>query len=132
MNRYLTSTAAFLAAALGLGTVAVAQAPAPPPAQAPAPQVDQGQAAEVTESDLATFADIYVELQATASRFEAQMSSVESEQEAQELQSRMQQESVETISAHGWTPDRYNTVAQTVNSDPNLIEQALKLIEERS
>jgi hypothetical protein len=125
---------AVASAAIGLGSAAWAQQPgqppAPPPAQAPAPSVDQGM--EVSDQELETFAEIYVDLQETATKFEEEMASVESEQDAQDVQSRMQQESIEKIAEHGWTPDQYNRVAQAVNSDPELIEKTLSLIEEKS
>lgn len=134
MKLSLTSLA--VAVTFGLGSAAWAQQPepgqppAPPPAQAPAPSVQQG--TEVSEDELDTFAEIYVELQETATKFEEEMASVETEEEAQDVQSRMQQESIDKIAEHGWTPDQYNRVAQAVNSDPELIERTLSLIEEKS
>lgn len=133
MKLSLTSLAV-ASVAFGLGSAAWAQQPgqppAPPPAQAPAPSVQQG--TEVSEDELDTFAEIYVELQETATKFEEEMASVETEEEAQDVQSRMQQESIDKIAEHGWTPDQYNRVAQAVNSDPALIERTLSLIEEKS
>lgn len=112
-----------------------AQPPAQPPQQAqpPAPgQPGQGQAAEqITDEELETFADIYIELEETLGRYEQELASAESDQEAQEVQTRMQEESFETISDHGWTPSDYNRVVQAVNSDPNLLQKAVALIEDR-
>ncbi|MBN1238268.1 MAG: DUF4168 domain-containing protein [Gammaproteobacteria bacterium] len=134
MKHSLTSLAV-ASAVLGFGSAAWAQGPAqppaPPPAEAPAPSLEP-QATDVSEEDLDTFAEIYVELQETATKFESEMSEVEDEQEAQEVQSRMQQESIDKIAEHGWTPEKYNRVAQTVNADPALIEKTLALIEEKS
>src|SRR5690606_10273478 len=52
-----------------------AQEPAPPaspPAQPPSPDAGQSQA-EVSDQDLETFADIYIELEETLSRYEEEL-----------------------------------------------------------
>ena len=131
MKCVMTSLVA--AAALAMAPAALAQQPAPPPDQ-PVPQEDPQQQvpADVSEDDLETFADIYVDLEETVTKFESEMSSVETEQEAQDVQVRMQQESFEKIAERGWTPEKFNMVVQAVNSDPTLLERALQLIDERS
>jgi hypothetical protein len=133
MQRTLISLAA-AAAVFGLGAAMAQQPapPAPPPAQPPAPQVDPSQGQEVSETELETFVEIYVDLQETAEKFQTEMSAAETEQEAQEVQVQMQQESIEKISERGWTPEKYTSVADAVNSDPTLLERALALIEQRS
>ena len=130
------SSLSLLGAALGLAGNALAQQPpAPPPPSPPPPQVApppaQG-AAEVSEDEIDTFTTIYVELQETANEYESQMASAESTEDAQALQEQMRNESVEAIESHGWTIDQYNNVAQTVQSDQALLEQALELIAEKS
>lgn len=111
------------------------------PAQAPEQNEDEPQIAardtpqqdaSLSEDELETFADIYVELEQTLSKYEAEISTVETEEEARDVQVRLQQESYEKIEQHGWTPEKYNRVIQTVNADPMLLERALALIEERS
>jgi hypothetical protein len=130
MKRSSLTTLALASAAIGLGSFAWAQEPAPPSPELPAPSVDQN--APVSDSDLDTFAEIYVDLQETATKFEAEMSAAETEEEAQEVQGKMQQEGMAKIGERGWTPEKFNEIAQVVNNDPVLAEKALALIEEKS
>jgi hypothetical protein len=124
VTRVLVLIGAFAAA-----PTSFAQQPAdpasPPAAQGPVETV------EVTDEDIEIFATIYVELQRTAERFEQEISEVESEEEAQAVQARMQQASIDALARHGWTPDRFNQVAEALNRDPALVEKALRLIEEK-
>lgn len=120
MERVLRLLAATIV--LTFGTAAWAQQPAPGAADAPI---------AVSDADLETFADIYVDLQDTVSRYEAELLRAESEDQARDLQSRMQQESVAKVAEHGWTPDRYVSVAQAINADPALAEKTRTLISRR-
>jgi predicted secreted Zn-dependent protease len=68
----------------------------------------------------------------TADRYEQEIAEVESEEQAQEVQTRLQQESIQTLEKHGWTPEQFNRVAEALNRNPALIERTLRLIEEKS
>ena len=121
------------------------QPPAPEPGQPPAPQAGQPPAPSaqvpapqdeaalhVSEEELETFAEIYVDLQDTRAQYEEEVVAAETEQEAQEAQTRMQEEAMEKMNDHGWTPEEFNRVAQAVNADPELLSRALALVEEKS
>ena len=97
-------------------------------AQAPEPNLP---VTEVSDADLEKFADIYVALQETVSKYEAEMLAVESEDEARDIQVRAQKESVDTVAQHGWTPDEYVAVAQAINTDPQLADKTRRLIDSR-
>jgi hypothetical protein len=127
MERRIVTVAATAALAFAAGALAQQQTPehAAPPSQT------QQIAVPVSDSDLEKFADIYVELEKTAAKFEPQLDAAKSESEAQEVNSRMQKESTETVSQHGWTPERYLLVADAINSDRNLAEKTLQLISQR-
>ena len=128
------TAAAMLAFAPQLNAQEPAQEPAPPaspPAQPPSPDAGQSQA-EVSDQDLETFADIYIELEETLSRYEEELAAASTAQEAQETQARLQQDAFDRIAEHGWTPDQYNRVAQAINASPALRERAIALIDERS
>jgi len=117
----------------GFAHAALAQQPAPPAApppqaQQPQPQVER----DVTDEDLDTFASIYVELQTLNERFQSELAGVESEAQAQEVQTRLQEESISTIEEHGWSVAQYNAVAQSINADRDLLERTMELIEEES
>ena len=119
------------AAMLLYGPLAAAQQPTPPPAEPPAPEADVGAQEPITDEELETFADIYIALEETLSRFEEELAAAENEQEAQEAQTRMQEQSFDTLAEHGWTPTQYNRVVQAVNNDPTLLQKAVALIEDR-
>ena len=87
---------------------------------------------ELSDEEIETFAAIYVELRHTADKYEREIAAVESEQEAQEVQTRMQQESIDALERHGWTVEKFDRVAKAVNRSPELVERALRLIEKRS
>jgi hypothetical protein len=131
MKRCFVHLSAFALAAT-LTHAASAQAPAPPPAPQPQQPALPEQPLDVSISDLDTFADIYVELQEVATEYDSRMAAAESQEEAQELQMEMVEESIQTIESHGWTPERYTSVAEAINTDPNLHQEAIALIEEKS
>jgi uncharacterized protein DUF4168 len=122
------STIAVLAAtSLMLASGSMAQQPAP----RGAPQADQGQKVELSDADLEKFADIYVDLQDTAGKFEQEFAGAQTEDQARDVQARMQQESLTKLARHGWTAERYVLVGETIESDATLTEKALALIDDR-
>lgn len=119
---------AFLAViALVLGSNGLAQEPG----ERGAPPVGQGQNVQLSDADLEKFVDIYVDLSETATKFEAELAEAKSEDDALKVESRMQQESVAKVARHGWTPERYVTVGDAINANPELAEKTLALIEDR-
>jgi hypothetical protein len=96
-----------------------------------APPVGQGQNVQLSDADLEKFAEIYVDLSETAAKFEAELAQAKSEDDALKVQSRMQQESVAKVEQHGWTPERYVSVGDAINANPELAEKTLALIEDR-
>jgi hypothetical protein len=102
-----------------------------------APEESSGRApstetAAVSDAELDTFATIYVDLLATAAKFEAEMSSAQTEEQAQAVKARVQTESVAKVAQHGWTPEKFNAVSEAINRTPGLADKAVKLIEEKS
>jgi hypothetical protein len=123
MERRLIALVAIISAAtLGLSASVFAQEPAGPPVSREAP-------AQVSDAEIQTFADIYVDLQETANKYEAAMSGAKNEQEARNVQTRMQEESLATVARRGWTAERYLTVAEAINANPALLQKARRLIE---
>jgi hypothetical protein len=128
------------AATATLASATLAQQPAPPPPEPPqsapqqpaVPSPDQQQdAPEVSESQLETFTTIYVDMQVLNEDFREELEAVESEEEAVEIQARLQEASVELISEHGWSLDEYNQIARAINTQPETLERALELINEK-
>ena len=115
------------AAALAFGPLALAQREA----DRAEPPLAQPLDLQLTDADLEKFADIYVDIQDTADAYEAQLTRVKDEAEAQELKSRMEKESIDKVTKRGWTPQFYVTVARTINADPELADKTLTLIAKR-
>ena len=116
----LFAVIAVLAAALG------ASASAQEPVAAP-----QAERVQVSQAELERFAAVFLALQRKASEYEAQMLRVKTEEEARDVQARMQQESVAAVAEHGWTPEEYVAVAQAIDADPALAAQTRRLIDSR-
>lgn len=125
-----TSTMAAISVALA-ATFAVAATQVSFAQQAPEPRTPPAATITVSDADLETFASIYVDLIDTASKFEAEMESATTEEQALEIQGRAQTESIAKVEQRGWTPERFNSVSEAINSDPRLTEKAVKLIEQR-
>ena len=101
------------------------------PADREAPPTQTRGAQALSDSDLEKFADIYVELEHTADKFQSQLSAAKTDAEAQDVQSRMQVESTAVVSKRGWTPERFVAVGDAINADHGLAEKTLKLIADR-
>jgi hypothetical protein len=120
--------ALLLAAALPTAHVSMAQQPAE---RSPEP-IAPSQAQPISDDELDTFATIYVDLLQTVEKYKGEMQSAQTEEEATQIQGRMQEESVEKVAQHGWTPEKFNSIADAVNNDPALSEKAVKLIQQKS
>ena len=85
-------------------------------------------ASTVSDAELETFADIYADLLETAAKFEAEMKSAQTQEQALALRERAQTESVAKVAQRGWTPERFNSVSEAIPSDPELAEKAVSMI----
>lgn len=122
-----SSIALIAAASFVLASGALAQQPAP----RAAPPAGQTQEVQPSDADLEKFADIYVDLAVTEAKFEGELAGARTEDEAREVQARMEEENVAKLTRHGWTPERYVRMVQTINADPQLAEKALAIIERK-
>jgi hypothetical protein len=122
-----SNIALIAAAALVLAGSANAQQPTP----RGAPPSSQSQEIEVTDADLRKFADIYVDLLDTETKYEAELGSAETDEQARDVQARMQLEGIEKLTRHGWTAERYVRVGEVIQADPTLTAKTLALIEDR-
>ena len=121
MERSVTALVAVVSAmTLGLSASGFAQEPAEQP-----PSLQS--TAQVSDAEIQTFAGIYVDLQETARKYEAQMAGVKNEQEARDVQTRLQ--SVAAVARRGWTPERFLAVGQAINNDLTLAQKTRRLIE---
>lgn len=123
-----SSIALMAAAALALASGAAAQQPAP----GGAPQAGQAQELQLSDADVVKFADIYVDLADTQAKFEEELGNAQTEEQAREVQARIQLESVEKLTRHGWTAERYVLTGEAIRANPALTERAIALIEGRN
>jgi hypothetical protein len=123
MDRPLVAVA-LAAAVFGASTAAQSQErPAAPPS------LERGPVPDVSEADLRKFAIITVQLEEAANRFEQEMLRAKTEEEAREIQARMQKQTVATVVQYGWTPEQYVLVTQAISADPGLADRARALID---
>ena len=113
----------------GVSFVFASSSMAQQPAPRGAPPAAQAQEVELSNADLEKFADIYVDLLDTEAKFEEELAGVQTEDQAREVQTRMQQESMAKLARHGWTAERYVLVGETIKSDAELTEKTIALIE---
>ena len=110
--------------ALSAGPVSFAQSQNAPSPRAPS-------TVTVSDADLETFASIYVDLLDTASKLQADMESATTDEQALEIRARAQSESIAKVERRGWTPEKFNSVSETINGDPALTDKVVRLIEQR-
>jgi len=89
-----------------------------------------GEDATVTDEDIETFAKIYVGIEREAQRYEQAISHAESAEEAQEIQARLQADTLAVLEKHGWSQQKYARITRALNADPKLAAEALRRIEE--
>jgi len=85
---------------------------------------------EVSGAELERFANAYVAVLEIGEAMEAELASVQSQEEAQAIQEEARREMVEALEARGLTVARYQVIARLVNTDPELQAEFLALLEE--
>jgi hypothetical protein len=123
-----STIALWLASSLAASASFAQQQPSP---RTPA-QPEAQQPIAVSDAELDTFATIYVDLLQTVAKFKQEIQSAQSDQEAQGVRGRMQEESVAKLAKRGWTPEKFQSITEAVNRDPALGEKVAKLIEQKS
>jgi hypothetical protein len=88
-------------------------------------------ASTVSDSELETFASIYVDLMDTAAKFDAEIKAAQTEEQALAVRSKVQTESIAKVEKRGWTPEKFNSVSEAIDNDPALTQKAAALIEQR-
>lgn len=125
MNRLIISIIAGLGLLTGSALLHAQQQPEAPPS----PGTEQ---TEISYAEVRKFAEIYVDVEETRSKLSQQMADAPNAQQAQDIQTRMQDEVVSTIEDHGWSWAHYNQVANVISNDAELRRRAINLIEEIS
>ena len=125
MKTSIVTTWLTLAAALAATQVSFAQRSP----DAPGERTEAAEAITVSDAEIETFAAIYVDLIETAAKFQAEIESAQTEQQALAIRDRAQAEGVAKVTQRGWTPEKFGLVGDTINNDPALAERAVRLIE---
>lgn len=101
------------------------QAPAqqPPGANLPGAALQQ----HVNEQTLEKFADAFTEVMAIQETYTDKLHAAETNEEAQALQQRAQQEMVEAVQDNGLSVAEYNEVVAMMEQDPQLRERILRM-----
>lgn len=113
-----------------LGTATAS--PEAPPTQPPAAPQQQAPQTDVSDDEMNTFAKIYVDIQEVRQGFGEQMANAEGREEAQAIQAELQEKTINVIEDHGWSLDKYNTVAAAITADPETKQEAIEMIREIS
>ena len=60
------------------------------------------------------------------------MKSAQTEEQALAIRERIETESVAKVAQRGWTPQKFNSVGDAINRNPDLADKAAKLIDEKN
>jgi hypothetical protein len=119
------------ALALALGTASAQTGAARSFESSPHAAIEAGQE-QPSDADLKTFAEIYTELQEADTRFEHDIATARSPQEARAVADARHRASTAALTSHGWTRSKFDRVASAIDHNPALIERAIALFEEDS
>lgn len=87
---------------------------------APADSAAQQQTATPDREELVTFTEAFVEIAEVRDEMTPAIAQAESQQEAAELQSTANERMIEILDEHELDPQRYNTITQLINNDPEV------------
>src|SRR5262245_50608007 len=121
-------TSSAIAAALMVSTVVLAN-PVSSADTSPKPSASPAQA-NVTDKDLRAFAKAYVEYHKIRQDYEPRLNGTKDEKEKEKLQREGNDKVKQALERQGLTPQSYNRLFGAVNSNPQLRQKALTLINE--
>lgn len=102
------------------------------PAKADAVQGTPAQEENFDEQTLDNFATATVELSSIQSEFSQQLQGVQSQEEAIEIQQRMNQKMVEAVQDRGLDVETYNAIANQISVNPAMEQQMQQMIQEKT
>lgn len=100
-----------------------------PPGQQPAP--GQGQAMDLSEDELDTFADVYMELDEVRVETETRLQEAEGQQEQSQVQQDANAQMEQILNDHDMTVQEYQRIAQVINLDPEQRQEFEEILEEK-
>lgn len=84
---------------------------------------------DVTDQQLEQFADALSDVRELGSQYSTEISAAESQEEAQELQREAQTEMVAAVEEAGLSVREYNTIAELMSQNPDLMERVETMLE---
>ncbi len=97
---------------------------------APAAFAQDATTDEVTDDELAAFANAYVDVEAIQAQYDEAAAATEDPEEAQAIQARYQENINTAIAAHGIDNSRYDAIVQTMQSDTEFAQRVLAKVQE--
>lgn len=88
--------------------------------RAPADSAAQQQTATPDREELVTFTEAFVEIAEVRDEMTPAIAQAESQEEAADLQSTANERMIEILDEHELDPQRYNTITQLINNDPEV------------
>lgn len=97
---------------------------------APALFAQQVTSQDVTDAELTTFANAYVDVEAIQAEYEQAIAATEDPEEVEALQSRYQEEIDQAIAARGMESARYDGIVRAMQTDTEFAQRVLTKIQE--
>lgn len=132
MTRHLIRGVALaLFAALLAAPAAFAQETAPPPAPPPTdPQPQQQVEVDLTDDELDSFAEAYLDIEQLQASYEQQLGAVDDPAQAQEIQQQFNDEAMQTLETSGIGAERYDEIIRAAQTDPELADNIVTRLDE--
>lgn len=111
---------------LGLGMPHAFAGDNQPPEQKPA---DETMSPTMDAATIDKFVDVYADVQMIQQKYTQKLQTATSKEAARNLQEQAQVEMVEAVQANGITVEEYNEMIQVVSSNPELMEEIEKKME---
>lgn len=105
---------------VGAFTAAPVQAQQQPAQEAP----------QLSEQELQTFAEAYVDIGDVRMEMQTRLQNAENEQEASQIQQQANAEMEEILNDHGLSVQEYQEMTQVLNSDPEQRQEFQQIVEE--
>lgn len=97
--------------------------------QAPAP--GPGQAQDLSDEEIETFADVYIALDEVRVETQGRLEEAEGQEEQAQIQQEASTEMEGILEEHGMTIQEYQRIAQAIELDPEQRQQFVEVLEEK-
>ncbi|MFW6139659.1 MAG: DUF4168 domain-containing protein [Spirochaetota bacterium] len=95
-------------------------------------QQQQQQQTDFSEKELEKFAKAFIKIRDIQEEYSNALSEAENEQEAQELQGKYMDKMIKVVRDEGLSVEKYNQITRALQSDPEIKEEIMELVESLS